>query len=201
MTVLVGAEDQRVDDALATMRAICKARRSFVNPLPWGPEGAHPAGGVPILPLEVLVGGATVFGLPVKRHLRLRGGSAPAVADEHSLASGPRPGVISRFASDAKGVGPMELILAVVHKDDADAVIQALLKPGYRVTRIDTAGGFLRRGNATLLIGVESQKVDDVLAIIQTNCRLRTEANPADAGIPMYGATVFVLETTLTAHL
>ena len=90
----------------------------------------------------------------------------------------------------------MNLVLAIVQNEDADPVTQALLAAGHRVTRINTAGAFLRRGNATLLVGVEAEKVDDVLRLIQANCRLRAEASSPDSGMPMYSATVFVLESS-----
>jgi uncharacterized protein YaaQ len=67
---------------------------------------------------------------------------------------------------------------------------------GQRLTRIDTAGGFLRRGNATLLIGVEAARLNDVLTLIQTNCRPRSAPTPIEEGMPMFGATVFVLDTS-----
>lgn len=95
----------------------------------------------------------------------------------------------------------MNLIIAIVHSDHAEAVTRALLDAGRRLTRINTAGGFLRRGNATLLIGVEEDQVDAVLGLIQDNCPLQTESNPVGAGIPMYGATVFVLDSAKFAHL
>lgn len=95
----------------------------------------------------------------------------------------------------------MNLILAILANEDADPVAGGLLAAGYRLTRLNTAGGFLRRGNVTLLIGVEPDKVDDVLRIIQANCRLRIEARPASEGMPMYSATVFVLEAARTEHL
>jgi uncharacterized protein YaaQ len=189
------------------IRATCKTRRSFINPMPWGAEPANLALTAPAMPLEVLVGGATVFSLPVKRFVRLRGGAEPPATDEKEPsakceASPGRPRtILSRFTESAEGANPMDLVLAVVQNEDADAVIRALIAAGHRVTRINTAGGFLRRGNVTLLVGVEPQKVDDVLGVIQANCRLRTEPSPTSAGIPMYGATVFVLETALTLHL
>ncbi len=95
----------------------------------------------------------------------------------------------------------MNLIVAIVHSDHAEAVTRALLDAGHRLTRLNTAGGFLRRGNATLLIGVEADRVDNVLGLIQANCPLQTEPNPPAVGIPMYGATVFVLETARFEHL
>jgi uncharacterized protein YaaQ len=87
------------------------------------------------------------------------------------------------------------LLLAIVDRGDADAVMKALVQGGYRFTRIDTQGGFLRRGNATLVIGIEQARVDDVLAVIQRNCRPQPpEPKPSDAGIPAYNAAVFELE-------
>ena len=47
----------------------------------------------------------------------------------------------------------MNLVLSVVQNDDAEPVTRALLTAGHRVTRINTAGGFLRRGNVTLAGG------------------------------------------------
>jgi uncharacterized protein YaaQ len=88
----------------------------------------------------------------------------------------------------------MNLILAIMQNEDADQAAGGLLAAGFRVTRLNTAGGFLRRGNVTLLIGVEAEKVDDALKVIQANCRTRTEARPVESGMPSYGATVFVLE-------
>jgi len=90
----------------------------------------------------------------------------------------------------------MNLLLAIVQNEDADPVAGGLVAAGYRVTRLNTAGGFFRRGNVTLLIGVDAEKVDDVLKIIQANCRARAEARPVESGMPSYGATVFVLDTS-----
>jgi uncharacterized protein YaaQ len=137
----------------------------------------------------VLVGGAIVFQFPVKRFLRLQGGSAPPVADQQHP---PIHATIDELGG--RQGGQMHLVLAIMQHEDADLVAGGLLAAGYRLTRLNTAGGFLRRGNVTLLTGVEADRVDDVLRIIQANCRLRTEARPPEAGMPMYSATVFVLE-------
>ena len=80
--------------------------------------------------------------------------------------------------------------------------VHTLIAANHRLTRLNSAGGFFRRGNATLLIGVESAQVDNVLALIQANCRAQTEPNPPEKGMPMYGATVFVLDAApFPAHL
>ena len=87
-------------------------------------------------------------------------------------------------------------MVAIVYSEDANPVVDGLLAAGHRLTRLNTAGGFLRRGNATLLIGAKARDVDEVLAVIQSNVRPRTEPNPPEAGMPKYGATVFVLDAS-----
>jgi len=60
----------------------------------------------------------------------------------------------------------MKLILAVIRDVDSEPVIRTLIKAGYRVTRLASTGGFLRRGNITMMIGVdegEEQKVIDLM--------------------------------------
>ena len=79
----------------------------------------------------------------------------------------------------------MKLILAIVRSIDAGPVIDELVTQGYRVTRVASTGGFLRRGNVTLLIGVEDPKVDTVIGILRETC------SPPEAG--QHRATMFVV--------
>ena len=72
----------------------------------------------------------------------------------------------------------MKLVVAIVKDEQANRLIDALTAGEYRTTRINTAGGFLKRGNATILVGVEDHRVDTVLSIV----REHTDA-----------ATIFVL--------
>jgi uncharacterized protein YaaQ len=83
----------------------------------------------------------------------------------------------------------MKLVVAIVHDADAGNVIDALVQAEYRSTRINTSGGFLKRGNATVLVGVEDDQVPDVLRLI------REHARPADTdrGPQMAAGNVFVL--------
>ena len=93
----------------------------------------------------------------------------------------------------------MNLVLSVVQNEDAEPVTRALLAAGHRVTRINTAGGFLRRGNVTLLVGVDEAQVDDVLRIIGANCRPQPQATSIEA--PTHAATAFVLEASRFAQV
>ena len=65
----------------------------------------------------------------------------------------------------------MKLVVAIVRDQDAGRAIDNLIGREYRATRINTAGGFLKRGNATILIGVEDEQVDDVLEVLQDTGR------------------------------
>jgi uncharacterized protein YaaQ len=60
----------------------------------------------------------------------------------------------------------MKLVVAIVSKEDADKTVSALTKAGFRATRIDSVGGFLKEKNSTILTGVERAKVKKVLEVI-----------------------------------
>jgi uncharacterized protein YaaQ len=79
------------------------------------------------------------------------------------------------------------LIIAILRDEDGEEVLQALLNADFRVTRIASTGGFMRRGNSTLLIGVGKARVETAIQII------RDYSAPAiDPGLKR--ATVFVLK-------
>ncbi len=81
----------------------------------------------------------------------------------------------------------MKLILAIVSADAADHVSNALLERQYTVTHISSVGGFLRRGNSTLVIGVDESRAEDALAVIRSVC---SPLSKSDA----HAATIFVLD-------
>ena len=79
------------------------------------------------------------------------------------------------------------LIIALLRDADGEEVLRALLDAGFRVTRIASTGGFMRRGNSTLLIGVEKERVETAVQLV------RDHSAPAiDPGLKR--ATVFVLK-------
>ncbi len=89
----------------------------------------------------------------------------------------------------------MKLIQAIVHNDDADAVVNALLTQGFRATRMGSTGGFMRAGNTTIVSGVEEGQVDEVLSIIKQHVksRLHTPTWPRAKEVEVSGAIVFVI--------
>jgi uncharacterized protein YaaQ len=80
----------------------------------------------------------------------------------------------------------MKLIIAIVHDIDAGSVIEELITHGYRVTRVASTGGFLRRGNVTLLIGTEEEQVQPVIDLLRDTC------SPPEPG--QHRATIFVVD-------
>ena len=102
----------------------------------------------------------------------------------------------------------MKLLVSIVHSDDADQLITALREGGFSSTKISTTGGFLREGNATILIGTDEANVSSVLAIVKHSCHTRTQyvnplppvMEPGELYMPnpvevqVGGAVIFVLD-------
>jgi uncharacterized protein YaaQ len=101
----------------------------------------------------------------------------------------------------------VKLVVAIVHSEDAGALVDALLERQHRATRLQSSGGFLRQANVTVLVGAEEDKVDEVLAVVRETCISRTQVvnpmppimEPGEFFMPypleveVGGATVFVL--------
>jgi len=101
----------------------------------------------------------------------------------------------------------VKLVVAIVHSHDAGALVDALLQREHRTTRLQSSGGFLKQSNATVIVGVEDDRVDEVLEIVRENCTSRTEVvnpmppimEPGEFFMPypleveVGGATIFVL--------
>jgi uncharacterized protein YaaQ len=66
--VLLGVDDEVVEEVLGIIRENCHSRTQLVNPMP---PILEPGEFFLPYPLEVEVGGATVFVLPVERFERL----------------------------------------------------------------------------------------------------------------------------------
>ncbi len=101
----------------------------------------------------------------------------------------------------------MKLVVAIVHPEDAGPLVDGLLDREFRATRLHSSGGFLKQSNATVLLGVEDDAIDEVLEIIRESCHSRTQLvnpmppilEPGEFFLPypleveVGGATVFVL--------
>lgn len=80
----------------------------------------------------------------------------------------------------------MKLMIAILRDNDSDKVCQALIEAGFRITRIASTGGFLRRGQTTFMVGVEDERLDQAIELMRSNCSPTMDPS-------MRGATLFVL--------
>ncbi len=80
----------------------------------------------------------------------------------------------------------MKLMFIIVRDIDGDNVLQGLVEKGYRVTRVASTGGFLHRGNVTMMTGVEADQVQPVIDLLKVLCC------PADE--TQHRATIFVVD-------
>jgi uncharacterized protein YaaQ len=108
----------------------------------------------------------------------------------------------------------MKLVVAIVQDKDSNRLSNALIKEGFRATKLASTGGFLRAGNTTFMIGTEDERVQEALQVIRANCKIReqlvTPVSPmggtTDSYIPfpvevqVGGAAVFVLPVERFEH-
>ena len=86
----------------------------------------------------------------------------------------------------------MKMIIAIVGDDDSDRVIKTLTGASYRVTTVGSTGGFLRKGQSTLLIGVEEDVVEKALEVLRS-CFPEKQENEKRC-------TIFVLNVNQSHH-
>ncbi|MEA4964203.1 MAG: cyclic-di-AMP receptor [Oscillospiraceae bacterium] len=107
-----------------------------------------------------------------------------------------------------------KLILAILSKEDYDTVIVELNEHGIFATKLSTSGGFLKKENVTVMIGVPESKLAETLDLLRKNAGRRKESGyavpPTSAPIPgipfmqtgafvpvtreVGGVTIFVLD-------
>lgn len=97
------------------------------------------------------------------------------------------------------------LCLAVVQDRDLESAVSALAARSIPSTRIQSSGGFLRRGNHLLVVGIPDGGLNYAIEALERACRSRIEymSSPVDilpfplpipVQIEVKGATVFVFE-------
>lgn len=108
----------------------------------------------------------------------------------------------------------MKLVIAVVQDKDSNRLSNALIKAGFRATKLASTGGFLKAGNTTFMIGIEDDRIHEVMKVIKSNCQVReqlvTPVSPmggtTDSYIPfpveveVGGAAVFVVPVEKFEH-
>ena len=72
----------------------------------------------------------------------------------------------------------MKMIISIIAQSDELETVSKLNEEGYFVTKLATVGGFLRKGNTTMLIVTEDEKVEHAKDIIKKYAGKRTETKP-----------------------
>ena len=80
----------------------------------------------------------------------------------------------------------LKLVVIIASDVDADRLTKRLVQRGHPTTKIGGIGGFLRRGNATILCGVPAADVDSVIDIVRAECHVRSEFVPVQT-LPFLG--------------
>lgn len=67
----------------------------------------------------------------------------------------------------------MKLMIVIIQDYDSGRLLSALAAATIGATRIASAGGFLRTGNTTVLIGVEDERLATAKRLFEETCRRR----------------------------
>ena len=101
----------------------------------------------------------------------------------------------------------MKLLLAIVQDKDSARLSNEFVDAGVRATKLSTTGGFLKSGNTTFIVGIEDERIQEVLDIIRETCQAREQFMtlpisldvsmdthmPYPIEVQVGGATVFVM--------
>ena len=95
-----------------------------------------------------------------------------------------------------------KMIMAIIPRDEAEQVLDALIDAGHTATFSETKGGMLRQSQYTLFIAVNEKDVSKVCQVIKSNCvqsvliddELESELNTltSDDSARVGGAIVFI---------
>jgi uncharacterized protein YaaQ len=99
----------------------------------------------------------------------------------------------------------VKLVFAIINKDDAETIARALTEQGFASTQLGTTGSFLMADNVTILIGVDEERVHDVISVIREQCHSRRQTAAPGSGklfgraessleVIVGGATIFVVD-------
>ena len=102
----------------------------------------------------------------------------------------------------------VKMVVAIVHDHDAPELMDSLANNNFQATKMASTGGFLREGNTTFMIGTDEDHVQELLDIIEENCKARKKTvapmSPVANSLESYysfpmevqigGATVFIFD-------
>lgn len=84
----------------------------------------------------------------------------------------------------------MKMILAIISDGVINDILNALAGTKYQSTKLSSTGGFRKRGNTTLLIGVDDEAVDSCIELLKQTVQ-NSQKREQDEGVA--DANIFVL--------
>ncbi len=79
-----------------------------------------------------------------------------------------------------------KMIIAILQNDDYHEVVQDLNEHGFYVTVLQSSGGFLKRPNATIMLGLNHEELDKAMDLLkQYGKRTEIEYQPATSTVGM----------------
>jgi len=73
-----------------------------------------------------------------------------------------------------------KMVMAIIPRDEAEHVLDALINAGFSATFMETKGGMLRQSQYTLFTAIEASKLSEALRIIKENCTSDIELDEDD---------------------
>ena len=64
-----------------------------------------------------------------------------------------------------------KMVMAVIPRNEAEHVLDALINAGFSATFMETKGGMLRQSQYSLFTAVSTETLDNVLDIIKNSCK------------------------------
>lgn len=68
-----------------------------------------------------------------------------------------------------------KLVFAVLQEDDYERTVSALNQHGFFVTKLSSSGGFLKKKNITILVGVDSQRYVELIDLLKGRAGKRSK--------------------------
>lgn len=87
----------------------------------------------------------------------------------------------------------MKMMIAILEDRFLDELTEALLAEKIRITKLHSTGGFLSRGNTTLLLGAEDEKLPKIKEIFRRTVTSEKIAGE-DGEHTVRGANLFVVD-------
>ena len=174
--VMAVATAREVPLILAAVRWICARRLTYIA------GDKQTTLSVVLNPLAEEYGGAKLFAVPVRNAARW---ASEGVNGQHGW--GRQMDNLGELLALAEigsiDTTPTKLVIAVVPDRAADEALAALADNRFGATTVGSTGGFLRRGNTTIISGVPNEEAQRAAGLIRDACLATRAPDAPEQGI------------------